>query len=602
MGFAGSMAGMQLFRMPLSAVEADCLYRNGEFTVGSCKPIELMSGLHYFQSFMPGVRDLSGATARAPGRVGAQSRDGNTLAGLGTVAAPEVCAQFCAEQGYQYSALQWANECFCDNQYGGAGRVSDDQCDFDQDGLPDCGTGTVSFEEGVDMFEQIRARFPNGDMPCSWRNAVYYAAPTMSSGGFITGATATYMGCYRDNGGQPEGLTLFGDAFLDDSGSLLQSGGNGAGGMNMIGATMGDELASHDDFGVHFDGDGDFATLQNSREAGYAHDSSFTVSLWMTRPDCRLPGREEWIYSHTQDGSSRIIDGDPNAPPNSDIAIAYGCSENGEHSTLESGGGVGSLHLLRVYMTDIDNQQFIFDFPLSDADSGGYVTAEWVFIALAVNGTSITPFVDGKRISPADIGYPRDRAMTGDYFLLSGDRSDETAAAYTATLQDALSACSAHCSGLGFAFMALEWMDECFCGDGNYGDYGIGDPADCTDDAGTVMCGQGYDNNPDNKCSWRIAVYSTRNAVRGGGYQYQGCYIDGGVTRGGWSNEVNSCTDSHRTTLSFYLLSCTMKIGVGQQRGLPGHIVRDGRLVRNGRRLGLPGPEFAGWRCAARNC
>jgi hypothetical protein len=67
----------------------------------------------------------------------------------------------------------------------------------------------------------------------------------------------------------------------------------------------------------------------------------------MTRPDCRVRGREELIFSHTQRSDGRLVAG-PDDPPNSDIAIAYGCTENGEHSTLEADAGGGTVHLIRV--------------------------------------------------------------------------------------------------------------------------------------------------------------------------------------------------------------------------------------------------------------
>ena len=56
--------GTQFFRYPLSQSEADCLYRNGEFTVGVCQEVSKMDSLHYFQSFLPTERDFSGATIR----------------------------------------------------------------------------------------------------------------------------------------------------------------------------------------------------------------------------------------------------------------------------------------------------------------------------------------------------------------------------------------------------------------------------------------------------------------------------------------------------------------------------------------------------------
>ena len=187
--------------------------------------------------------------------------------------------------------------------------------------------------------------------------------------------------------------------------------------------------------------------------------SSFTISLWMTRPDCRVRGREEIIFSHTQNEQGRIVPNEDD-PPNSDIALVYGCTENGEHSTIPVPEDGSTVHLIRVFMTDVQNSKFIFDFPLSDAQSGGYVSSEWVFVAITVKETSITPYVDGKVVPLSHIGYPQDRAMTGRFVDLAQKAgtprtSDPTDQGYSATLQEATTSCNSECSG--FAYFGLEY-------------------------------------------------------------------------------------------------------------------------------------------------
>jgi hypothetical protein len=43
------------------------------------------------------------------------------------------------------------------------------------------------------------------------------------------------------------------------------------------GCCAGTEVGGFDDFGLHFDGDGDYATIENNREEGYAH-GEFTAN------------------------------------------------------------------------------------------------------------------------------------------------------------------------------------------------------------------------------------------------------------------------------------------------------------------------------------
>jgi hypothetical protein len=129
---------------------------------------------------------------------------GETLPGLGGDGAQQACGMWCAGKGFTYMALQWTNECFCDNDYGAGGRAPDSECDVDNDGEADCGTGTLEIPEGglTEMQTQMQR---DGPPACSWRNAVYSLTPTYSGMGAVQTVTTRYRGCYRDQGGQPEG-------------------------------------------------------------------------------------------------------------------------------------------------------------------------------------------------------------------------------------------------------------------------------------------------------------------------------------------------------------------------------------------------------------
>jgi len=83
------------------------------------------------------------------------------LNGQGPSAVPSVpleaanaCAEACA--GFQYFGLQWVNECFCDNDYGGLGEEPAASCDVD---------GVIT--------DGVADLCSNGQGNCGWANAVY---------------------------------------------------------------------------------------------------------------------------------------------------------------------------------------------------------------------------------------------------------------------------------------------------------------------------------------------------------------------------------------------------------------------------------------------
>ena len=79
------------------------------------------------------------------------------------------CANAC--DGYAYMGLQWTNECFCDNDYGGQGEVDITDCDSSGDVSDDAGAGDTGIADRCAV---------NNVGDCGWRNAVYeitYGAP-----------------------------------------------------------------------------------------------------------------------------------------------------------------------------------------------------------------------------------------------------------------------------------------------------------------------------------------------------------------------------------------------------------------------------------------
>jgi hypothetical protein len=242
----GSVAEVVILQDAISAVDADCLFNYGSTQVGVCIPQEDLYGRDWFGTFLGGSRsriasrDLSGKRT--------DLWDDNSTHTLAE--AMDVCKAFCAADDYSYMGLQWSNECYCDNDYGGKGQGEDKECDADEDGKIECGTNT-------------------GDI-CSWRNAVFD----------LTTDSTDYIGCFKDNPGVT-GATMYGDARISS------------------------------DFGVHLDGRGDYITIDPLSQRGdgrdvYSSDGTFSLSFWFWKRECTTTGKFESLFSH-QDNAGDMM-------------------------------------------------------------------------------------------------------------------------------------------------------------------------------------------------------------------------------------------------------------------------------------------------------
>ena len=84
-----------------------------------------------------------------------------------------------------------------------------------------------------------------------------------------------------------------------------------------------------DRYGLHIDGSGDYAAIDNAVTSDYAADATFTVSFWFTKTDCSN-SLYEYMYSHGERG-----DGMPLDRSNSNINIFMSC--NPQASLLATG-------------------------------------------------------------------------------------------------------------------------------------------------------------------------------------------------------------------------------------------------------------------------
>eukprot|EP01043_Picozoa_sp_COSAG02_P057416 COSAG02_NODE_6967_length_3259_cov_1.672785_1_plen_985_part_10 len=194
---------------------------------------------------------------------------------MGTPDGKQTCLDYCTALGKPYTGLTLDDRCRCGDSYNGGGQASQTECDADHDGEMDC--GTFDADKG---WRRNSAR-----SECKGRVAVYNTE------------TSEEIGCFRLAETMPAGLELGGDAYLDDSGR------HSDGTQWWSGVGRADDT-SFDDFGIHFDGAGDYAQIQGV-DNGYAADGTFAISLWVTKPNCQTSGQEEIIYKHGDLGRRR---------------------------------------------------------------------------------------------------------------------------------------------------------------------------------------------------------------------------------------------------------------------------------------------------------
>ncbi len=90
----------------------------------------------------------------------------------------DVCAEFCAQGGYEYMGLQWEAECYCSNEYDLRGEAAPHECGVTEDHPePRCATDEWTGWDEATHFGG-----------CGYRNAVF------------TVASGDYIGCFIDGG------------------------------------------------------------------------------------------------------------------------------------------------------------------------------------------------------------------------------------------------------------------------------------------------------------------------------------------------------------------------------------------------------------------
>lgn len=260
-GFAGSIAGLTLYRVSLDRDEAECLYRAGTRNVAVCQKPSEMRGLHYFQSFLPAVPDLEMAMA------------GNDWAGRQTQAAFSSCVAACQQRHATYAALShWV--CSCGNSYGSAGAAPENLCGT-EGGVPSCGTvvrdldfSTLSGTSEPPVCVGKQAVFVVGQQ---LGNSVYRPLADVDQSTITTFDDPRYLGCYRTGLFRPPGVTLHGSAFYDDDGHTATNQQTFGWEQTFVGRPS---RSGSRDFGIHFDGEGDYAEIVRASPSAFLYVSS----------------------------------------------------------------------------------------------------------------------------------------------------------------------------------------------------------------------------------------------------------------------------------------------------------------------------------------
>ena len=295
--------------------------------------------------------------------------------------------------------------------------------------------------------------------------------------------------------------------------------------------------------------------------------------LQFTKTECGMPGRFEMMYSHVNHRGSWWSD--PLAVngtgTNAGIHVWFSCTDEGRHSTL-------SGDIVRVFLVDDDGHRGTFDWAMSSAKSGGFVTDEWVHMSLAVNRGSksaVHVYVDGRPLD--SISDTLQGTNLRDLRRAPINLNDMQE---VRTEEETVEMCAAHCRSSGYQYMGLQYRDECRC-DNSYGSFGEA-TADAPDGQGTcdidndghMDCGYNVARNESacdpldgycipNACGWRNAVFDLSDQEP----TSVGCYIDGRTPATcedadtceacallvglhcGWSNRRGgSCQEGGRTT------------------------------------------------------
>ena len=152
--------------------------------------------------------------------------------------------------------------------------------------------------------------------------------------------------------------------------------------------------------GVHFDGDGDFVSIQNF---AYADDGKFSISFWFTKEACTA-GNYEYMYSHVEDENLNIFE-----TTNSNLNIYLGCEAN------SGGWSTAKGSVIRYNLMDTFGSWATMDYQIHEAGDFDTITNSWVHVILVSTATQLKTFADGA------IALDEDYAFYSEAMLLTNN-------------------------------------------------------------------------------------------------------------------------------------------------------------------------------------
>lgn len=152
------------------------------------------------------------------------------------------------------------------------------------------------------------------------------------------------------------------------------------------GVTLRGDTSVHDEFGLKFDGSGDWAEITPSADYT-AGEGSFTINFWVSQTLCKIPGYNEPLFTHSTNTTG--LSGDE-ADAASAIRIAVACW-GGSPSFIanvvsKSADAIGARAGLVASGPNIIH-------------AGGWETSNWISVGLSVEQSAMMLYLDGMAVS-----------------------------------------------------------------------------------------------------------------------------------------------------------------------------------------------------------
>ena len=151
------------------------------------------------------------------------------------------------------------------------------------------------------------------------------------------------------------------------------------------GVTMRGDTSVHDEFGLKFDGSGDWAEITPSSDYT-AGEGSFTINFWVSQTLCKIPGYNEPLFTHITNTTG--LSGDE-ADAASSIRIAVACWNDSPYfianAVSKSADAVGARAGLVASGPNV-------------IQANGWASSNWISVGLSVERRAMMLYLDGMAV------------------------------------------------------------------------------------------------------------------------------------------------------------------------------------------------------------